>query len=172
MTDRMSFHVKGAPHLTEPYHLTAVGLPGVVLLNGVTIEDDPEHGRLITIADLPGLHRAIGLHIVAKPEPITGDELRFIRKQMRMTQKALAIRLRVDVQTVANYEKGKTQMGAADATARLLYALHVLPPEAKPEFVRAFMDAIAALLPAPDMPEALRRKVTGNWRADKVLLAA
>ena len=87
MTDRMSFHVKGAPHLAEPYHLTAIGLPGVVLLSVVTFEDDPEHGRLITIADLPGLHRAIGLHIVAKPEPITGDELRFIRKQMRLTQR-------------------------------------------------------------------------------------
>ena len=172
MTDRMSFHIKGALRLAEPYHLAAVGLPSVVLLNGVTLADDPEHGRLITIADLPGLHRAIGLHIVAKPEPITGDELRFIRKQMRMTQEALALRLRVDAQTVANYEKGKTHMGAADATVRLLYALHVLPPEAKPEFVRAFMDAIAALLPAPVMPEALTRKLTGDWCADKVLQAA
>lgn len=167
MTRRL-FHIEGAPLLPEPYHVQAIGLPDVWLASGVSFEDDPEHGRLVTIADLAGLHRAIGLAIITSPGPIGGDELRFLRKQMRLTQEALARRLRVDVQTVANYEKGHTRMGAADAAVRLLYGLHLLPVDAKPEHVRTFFEAIAALL--PELPVAIRREISGAWR-DQALAA-
>ena len=166
MSNRMSFYVEGEPRLAEPYHLNGIGLPDVYLLNGVTVEDDPDHGRLITIADLPGLHRAIGLHIVTKHEPMTGVELRFLRKQLRLTQEALALRLRVDVQTVANYEKGKTGMGAADVVVRLLYLLTL------PVFVRELMDAVAAMAPDPQIPERERQKIAGPWHDEGMRVAA
>ena len=110
MTPRAEFHIKGRPRLAEPYHLKGVGLPNIYLLNGVKVEHDPDYGRLVTIDNVDGLHRAIGLHIVEKRDRMTGDELRFLRKQMNLSQAALAKRLRVTDQTVANYETSRVRI--------------------------------------------------------------
>ena len=164
MTARAEFYLKGRPLRDKAYHLEGVGLPNVYLRNGVSIDIDPNYGKLITIEDIPGLHHAIGLHIVTKPDEMTGPELRFLRKQMRLTQEALAQRLRVNVQTVANYEKGKTGMGAAETAMRALYTLHILPAEADASLSREFIDAIMAARPDTRLPEQSQKKIAGSWR--------
>jgi transcriptional regulator with XRE-family HTH domain len=95
---------------------------------------------------------------------MTGPELRFLRKQMRLTQEALAQRLRVNVQTVANYEKGKTGMAAAETAVRAMYALHILPPEAQGSVIRNFVDAIMASRPETKLSEQSQRRIAGSWR--------
>lgn len=173
MSTRMEFYIKGRPPLAKPHHLKGVGLPNVYLLNGVEIEDDPSYGRLITITDSPGLHRAIGFHIATKAEAMTGDEVRFLRKQMRMTQEALAQRLRVSAQTVANYEKGTTaNIGPADSFVRMQYALHVLPKEVDADFLRRFMASITSAEDKSHVPEKVRNKIAGRWHDDGNRLAA
>ena len=67
MNVRAEFYIKGRRLLDKPYHLKAIGLPNVYLRNGVTIENDADYGKLITIEDIPGLHRAIGL--ISSPNP-------------------------------------------------------------------------------------------------------
>jgi transcriptional regulator with XRE-family HTH domain len=172
MSERMQFHHRNEPRLAEPYHLRCVGLPNVYLLSGVTFKDDPDYGPLVSFADPDDLHHAIGLHIAMKPDDMTGDELRFLRKQMRMTQEALAKRLRVNVQTVANYEKGKTaNIGPADPIMRVLYALHIMPEEAHGNDWRTTFDAVTAQLATP-IPEPIRQKIMGNWIDDGNLVAA
>jgi DNA-binding transcriptional regulator YiaG len=175
MSKRMEFYIKDRQRLAKPYHLTGIGLPNVYLLNGVEIEDDPDYGQLVTIADIHNLHHAIGFHIATKSEPMTGDEFRFLRKQMQMTQVALASRLRLDVQTVANYEKGKTKnknIGPADPAMRMIFALHIIPAEVHADFIKGLMDAIATLLPKPKMPELVRRKIAGRWHDGGQRMAA
>jgi putative transcriptional regulator len=173
MSKRMEFYIKGRPLLEKPYHLSDIGLPNVYLLNGVEIEDDPDYGKLVTITDIHGLHHAIGFRIITKLEPMTGDEMRFLRKQMSLTQEALASRLSVGVQTVANYEKGKTaNLGPADPMMRMLYALHVLPREEHAELYRGFLDAIMDVKLKPKMPEPVRRKISGRWHDDGHRIAA
>jgi putative transcriptional regulator len=164
MSARAEFYIKGRPFRDKPYRLKAIGLPNVYLCNGVSIERDPDYGKLITIEDIPGLCAAIGLHIVTKADAMSGAELRFLRKQMGLTQETLAQRLRVNVQTVANYEKGKTGMGAAEAAVRALYALHILPAEADAGLARVFIDAIMAARPDAKLPEKSRKKIAGSWR--------
>jgi transcriptional regulator with XRE-family HTH domain len=164
MSARAEFYLKGRPLRDKAYHLKWVGLPNVYLRNGVSIDIDPNYGKLVTIEDIPGLHHAIGLHIVTKPDEMTGPELRFLRKQMRLTQEALAQRLRVNVQTVANYEKGKTGMAAAETAVRAMYALHVLPPEAQGSVIRNFVDAIMASRPETKLSEQSQRRIAGSWR--------
>jgi transcriptional regulator with XRE-family HTH domain len=164
MTERAEFYLKGRPFRDKAYHLKGVGLPNVYLRNGVSIDIDAHYGKLITIEDTPGLHHAIGLHIVTKPDEMTGPELRFLRKQMRLTQEALAQRLRINVQTVANYEKGKTGMAAAETAVRAMYALHILPPEAQASLVRNFVDGIMASRPGTKLSEQSRRRIAGSWR--------
>ena len=46
--------------LLKPYHYVASGLPNIYLLNGVSHDDTP-YGEMVTIKNLNGLHRAIGL---------------------------------------------------------------------------------------------------------------
>lgn len=164
MSARAEFYIKGRRLLDKPYHLKGMDLPNVYLLNGVSIDHDADYGALTTIEDIPGLHRAVGLYIVTKSDEMTGPELRFLRKEMDLTQEALALRLRVNVQTVANYEKGKTSMGAAEAAMRALYTLHILPAEADASIIRAFIDAIMAARPDAKLSEKSRKKIAGSWR--------
>jgi DNA-binding transcriptional regulator YiaG len=132
MTARREFSLKGEPPLDEPFHYTLCGLPDVYLLNGVIFHDDDGYGPSFEIQDLDGLHDAIAAHIVERADELmTGPELRFLRKRMHRTQTGLAELLRVSEQTVANYEKGATAVtGPADFSMRILYLLHVLPPDA------------------------------------------
>jgi putative transcriptional regulator len=164
MSPRAEFYIKGRAFRDKPYHLKGIGLPNVYLCNGVSIDKDADYGKLITIENIPGLCHAIGLHIVTKANAMSGSELRFLRKQMGLTQEALAQRLRVSVQTVANYEKDKTGMGAAETAMRALYTLHILPAEADARLSRAFIDAIMAARPNAKLPEQSQKKIAGSWR--------
>ena len=89
MSERTHFFIEGREFLAEPYHYVESGLDGVVLLNGVS-ETATDYGPMVHIENINGLHRAIGLHIVEKEEPMSGPEFRFLRKQMGLSQADLA----------------------------------------------------------------------------------
>lgn len=129
MTARYQLPLKGR-RLAKPYHFKAPGLPNVYLLNDVKIERDPGYGELVTIDHLPDLIMAVAFSLVAKPERLTGAEMRFLRKRMGATQADLAKELWVSEQTVAHYEKGKTDAGpcpvSGDRALRLLFLAHVV----------------------------------------------
>jgi DNA-binding transcriptional regulator YiaG len=129
MTARYEFSIKGRRHLPKPYHFKGAGLPNVYLRNGVTIEKDADYGDLVRIDHLPDLFIAIAFTLVAKPQPLTGLEMRFLRKRMEMTQAALGKELWVTEQTVANYEKEETKAGPADRALRFLLLAHVVDDE-------------------------------------------
>jgi DNA-binding transcriptional regulator YiaG len=126
MTWRYEFTLKGRRHLPKPYHFKASGLPNIYLLSGVKVERDADYGELVAIEHLPELFMAIAFGLVSKPDRLTGAEMRFLRKRMDMTQSDLAKELWVSEQTVANYEKGKTEDGPADRALRLLFLAHVV----------------------------------------------
>jgi putative transcriptional regulator len=127
MTTRYELKIHGRRLLDTPYHLKGIGLPNVFLLNGVTMEDDADYGPLVTIEQIHNLHRVLGLSIVRQPQQLNGEEMRFLRKQIGLTQVQLATKLGVSQQTVANYEKGKTEKGPADIALRFIYLAHVSP---------------------------------------------
>jgi DNA-binding transcriptional regulator YiaG len=163
MSKRVEFFLRGQERLAEPYHYLASGLDDIYLLNGVTVEETP-YGPMVTIKDLNGLHRAIGLHIVEKAEPMTGAEFRFLRKQLELTQAQLGKRLRVSDQTIANYEKENTaSLGPADPLMRGFYLLSILPEETRIEVLRDITEKLAKEQSAkvPDLP---RRKIVSRWK--------
>ena len=96
-------------------------------------------------------------------KPIAGAEFRFLRKQMGLSQRELASLMHTSDQTVANYEKGKTEPGPADAFMRVAYLLHIVPEEAPAEVLKALADRLrtgkGAWLPNP-----ARRKIVQRWR--------
>jgi DNA-binding transcriptional regulator YiaG len=126
---RYTFSLRGRRPLDKPFLFKGAGLPNVYLRSGVKIEKDPDYGELVTIEKMPELFLAIAFAIVAKAEPLTGDEMRFLRKRMELRPADLAQELRVTEQTVANYEKGKTEAGPADLALRYLYLAHVAEDE-------------------------------------------
>jgi DNA-binding transcriptional regulator YiaG len=161
MSKRVLFFIKGKAKRAKPYRYVASGLDNIFLLNGVST-DNTSYGPMVTIDNLNGLHRAIGLHIVEKPEPITGAEFRFLRKQMQLTQRQLAGLMQLSDQTVANYEKGNTkELGAADPLMRIQYLLHIVPDETRAAILRAVADGTGRQ--RGKLPEIPRRKLVQRW---------
>lgn len=142
MTHTRRFGVRGQKLAKHPYQYRACGLDDVYLTSGFEAKNTA-YGPSVTIHDIPGLHRAIGHSIIIDNKPLTAREFRFLRKNMDMTQEALAARLRVDVQTVARYEKDQTAIpGATDMVVRIMFAVHIAPPERREEI----MEEVAAII--------------------------
>lgn len=143
MTERMEFFIADEDLAAEPLRYCLSGLPNVWLLNGFTRQQD-DYGESFDIHDVDGLNQAIAAGIIEKPGILTGSELKFLRKRLGLTQAEMGDRLRVTDQTVANYEKGQTAVsGPADMMVRVVYLLHVLPPDAGRAFVDELMRRIS-----------------------------
>jgi DNA-binding transcriptional regulator YiaG len=169
MSERTGFFIKGKEFLAEPHHYVESGLDNIFLLNGVS-ETMTDYGPMVHIENINGLHRAIGLHIVEKLEPMSGPEFRFLRKQMGLTQSELADCLDVTDQTVANYEKGKSvNFGPADRWMRIYYLLSILPKQTRVEVIESMMRrAPKARKKLPDVP---RRQLVEHWLENELQAA-
>lgn len=106
------------------YHYTESGLGNVYLRGGYnTLEIDGEEA--VSIHDLAGLHKVIGQDIVRKSPMLTGDEIRFLRKEMDLTQSSFAAIISVSEDTIRGWEKGRTDVtGPADKLIRGIYVEH------------------------------------------------
>jgi DNA-binding transcriptional regulator YiaG len=102
------------------YHYTECGLDNVYLVNGYVPVSTPR-GDGVKIQNVEGLHRAIGLMLVEEKQSLNGNEFRFLRHEMNMTQKTLAGILGVEAQSVARWEKGQTHDVPSQNILRLLY---------------------------------------------------
>lgn len=105
------------------FEYTGSGLDGIFLKNGYKIVNSA-YGQGVTIEDLEGLHKAIAADILSQKTPMTGHQFRFLRKEQDLVQAELAAMLRVDVQTIANWEKkGKEAVpGPSDFAMRAFYS--------------------------------------------------
>lgn len=101
------------------YHYTESGLKNIYLLNGVEVVQT-NYGEATSIHDVDGLHRVIGLNLTLK-KYLTGCELRFIRKELSLSQNGLGTLLGVTEQAVAKWEKTGRVPKTADRFVRLLY---------------------------------------------------
>jgi len=109
----------------ELLHYQQCGLDDIYLSSGYEIETiDGE--EFITIRDLDGLRRAIGLSLVRGKKVLAGKEVRFLRRELDLTQSEMGRLLGCDPQQVARYEKGENRIsGSADRLLRLIYKEHV-----------------------------------------------
>ena len=115
------WHVKGK-ELKEPLHYPDCGLDDVYLLNGYEHEDT-SYGKGITVQDIDGLRAAIARDLVSRKKVLNGKEVRFLRKQMDLTQSELGRLVGLDAQSVARWEKGQRvpKKGPAELLLRLMY---------------------------------------------------
>lgn len=109
------------PVTAEPLHYKQCGLDDVYLLNGYTVHETT-YGKGVSVEDVDGLHRAIALSVIKNKAVLSGKEIKFFRKLMAFTQADLARKLRCDVQSVARWEKGQSDVnGASDLCIRAFY---------------------------------------------------
>ncbi|MBI5447721.1 MAG: helix-turn-helix transcriptional regulator [Gammaproteobacteria bacterium] len=105
----------------NPYKFDICGLDNVYLLNGFKCRTTP-YGNATSFEDLYGLHETIAKWLVHDKPSLSGKELRFLRKEMEMTQKELGDEMGVSEQAVALWEKGKVNVqGYADRLIRIIY---------------------------------------------------
>ncbi len=107
------------------FHYASCGLPNVWLRNGHEVRETP-YGRGVAIHDVEGLHRTIGLDLVNRKPAFSGDEVRFLRKELDMSQAQLARFLGVGESSIRGWEKGRQSITVpAERMLRLIYREHV-----------------------------------------------
>lgn len=110
----------------EPLLYRGCGLEGIYLLNGYTVEEH-DGERHESVADIEGLHRAIGRHLVAHRKGLSPKEIRFLRNTMGLTQAELAGKLGNNSQSVARWEKGECEIpGTAEKLLRAIFLASLL----------------------------------------------
>ena len=104
---------------------TGCGLPNIYLSNGYAEIETP-FGKSVSIDDVEGLHRAIGMEIVNREPTLSGKEFRFLRKELELSQDKLGGLLGRDSQTIALWEKEKSDLPKmADMLLRAIYSEHL-----------------------------------------------
>lgn len=88
------------------YHYIESGLSHV-FISGLTPMVDDDGDEVIEIPYIAALHAEIARGIVISKGTIGGDELRFLRTEMGMTQAELAAKVSVDHQTIGRWERGE-----------------------------------------------------------------
>jgi transcriptional regulator with XRE-family HTH domain len=94
------------------YRDDLMGIP-VVLLDSAVQEKCEKCGMVLAtiIPDLDGLIAAVAVTRAMEPAKLTGQEIRFLRKAMDISGKALAEVLEVKPETLSRWENSKDVMG-------------------------------------------------------------
>jgi len=105
------------------HRYTECGLPNVRLSNGYTVHKTAQ-GKGVAIENVAGLHVVIGKTLATKSR-LTGAELRFLRKEMDWSQRALAAFVGTSEQNVSLWERHGKVPAAAARLVQLVYMEHV-----------------------------------------------
>ena len=106
----------------KPYRYTESGLP--VIIHGIPQYTCRQCGeQYVSIPDPEGLHRMIAMDICRNRKAILKkEEIRFLRKNMRLKAKDLARLIGVSASSVSRWENGKQNISEAhDRMLRLFY---------------------------------------------------
>lgn len=104
---------------------TSCGLNNIYLLNGYT---EIEYGgeKAFSIHNLDGLHRVIGEELCDLRRGLKGDEFRFLRIELDMSQKAIGEIFDKTDQAVAKWEKGQGEVPRSyDLLLRNIFLEHI-----------------------------------------------
>ncbi|RST87950.1 helix-turn-helix domain-containing protein [Aquibium carbonis] len=104
--------------MNKAHHYTESGLLNVYI-EGIAVETDEDGEEIVTIPAINELHRIIALGIVSHAQGIAGEELRFLRTEMGLTQAELAVLVHRDKQTIGRWERNEIEIdSSAEALLR------------------------------------------------------
>ena len=148
--------------MTKHYHYTECGLSNIFLLNGFKSIRTPR-GKAISISDVDGLHKAIGLWLVTSKKDLSGEEIRFLRHELLLSQNTLSKLLGVSEQAIRRWENGKVSMPKpSESLLRLLYREHIHNQGGK---ISTMLKAIADLEETMNDHELLFKSTSKGWKS-------
>jgi putative transcriptional regulator len=148
--------------MTKCYHYTECGLSNIFLLNGFK-SIKTSRGKSVSISDMDGLHRAIGLLLVTSKKDLSGEEVRFLRHEILLSQSALSRLLGVSEQAVRRWENGKATMPKpSESLLRLLYREHIHNRDGK---ISTMLREIANLEESINDHELLFKSTSKGWKS-------
>lgn len=155
--------------MEKVYQYRESGLDSVFLVNGFEYHNSPR-GRTVSIQDVEGLHKTIGLTLAQMEKRLTGKEFRYLRVEMLLSQASLAKVLGVRELTVSRWEKEETEIPVAtEAVVREMY----LDSIGEGGRIRELLEKIADLDDRLDEAKTIRvRKPKKNWEVVGELRAA
>jgi len=124
------------------YHYRGAGLDNIYLENGYR---EAMYGdeKVISVEDVEGLHKVIAGVLIEKSVPLTGQEFRFLRTEMGLSQLVLGKLIRVSDQTVAAWEKEVTKKvsGPSELLVRALARERILHSDGQiSDFIEMLVD--------------------------------
>jgi putative zinc finger/helix-turn-helix YgiT family protein len=123
---------KAAKRIQRNYLFRESGLPNVILKDIQVVTCDHCGSAEPIIPRLNEVTRLIASATVRKPRPLSGEDIRFLRKQMDMNGETFAQHLGVDKTTLSKWENNQIQVGAS--SDRLIRAVALgLGPHSKEE---------------------------------------
>ena len=150
--------------MTPGHHYVTCGLDYVYLRNGYREVETP-HGAGVAISDARGLHEAIALAVIESPRPLRGQEVRFLRAQLKLSQDGLAHILRVRRGAVARWE-GRPRAaipGSAETALRAFYALKAGRNEVAEKVLHLLEEIDALENDRADVRDAAFRETPSGW---------
>ena len=143
--------------MNKAYHYTESGLTNVWLANGYTVRST-KYGEGVSIHDVDGLHRALERALTSKPR-LTGAEVRFLRKEIGLSQRSLGALLGVTDQAVALWERKGQLPKTADRLLRLIYVEHDKGNTPIVSFIERLND-----LDQQDQKQIVAEEAKGRWK--------
>lgn len=141
-------------------HYTSCGLQNIWLKNGYDVIDTG-YGKATSIHDLEGLHTAIGLLIAENKPKLSGAEVRFLRKELDLSQVHLALLLGVSEVTVRGWENHRTKITKpADKLLRILYIEHAKDNKE----IKAFFERLSHLNREEHSRKIELEETQSGWR--------
>lgn len=108
------------------YHYSESGLDNIYLVNGYEITKNDNGEEEIFIHDIHGLHKTIGNLLVFKHGLLVGNEIKFIRATLDLSQKALGELMGLDYQSILGWEKNKTPISrTADRLLKIIFYSYI-----------------------------------------------
>ncbi|MBM3516030.1 MAG: hypothetical protein FJX59_20295 [Alphaproteobacteria bacterium] len=138
-------------------HYRNCGLDYVYLANGFTREKSP-YGPIVAVQRARELHRVIAQGIVTGPAPIRGQEVRFLRSLLQISQTDLAKCLGSSRTSVARWEGNPVREipGTSDRALRMFYTMWAGGDRA----VKRLVELLRTL---DDLKHAKTRRLTVAW---------
>jgi len=155
------------------YQYKDVGLDYVWLRNGFDYRDTAR-GRMVKIHDRDGLHAAIARWIVNNPIRLRGQEVRFLRSMLGISQDALGKLVRQSRPTIARWEANpqKAIPTGSDDWLRMVYIKKTEGDSAVCRLMDLLVEYDQLTHKASDLREARFKDNNGEWAFDSRALAA
>jgi DNA-binding transcriptional regulator YiaG len=151
----------------EPFHFIDSGLPNVYLIG---IQYFPCSCGRVT-AEIPAIKQLLELiakDLIEKPEALTGDEVRFLRKRLGKKAKDFAAEVGIEPETFSRIENGR--MPIAEQTDKLIRACYLLNTDSRyvEHMRKALLEVLKSWKEGPQPGAKIVAKVTNNeWASSR-----